>query len=330
MSNNIFNRIMKRISIKSNIIYHCFLIQLDFLKCWFLKFKQVIAEIDGDVPFSSKKRLCLFSHFDIQNQIDPYVICYLKSIFLLNCEIIFISTCGSLFDEDIKKIKSYVSKIILRSNVGLDFGSWKTALSYVKDIYRYHQIILCNDSVYGPLYDLHKVFETMERKNLDMWGITDSKERTYHLQSYFLVFNNRPSAMQFFTEFWNSYKFVSNKEYIINNYEIGITQKAIKTKLRIKAFCDYNEVLNEYCIKNADGKFDIITKRKGISNPMHYFWKFIIQNFQCPFIKIELLRDNPLGINGINTWPDILKQHTFYNENLIINHLKRIKYRIID
>ena len=41
----------------------------------------------------AKKRLCIFSHFDIHNIIDPHVINHLQNLSKLDCAIIFVSAC---------------------------------------------------------------------------------------------------------------------------------------------------------------------------------------------------------------------------------------------
>lgn len=322
MSKPYLKILLKKISLSLEKLRSFFVIQLDFLKCRFLKINQIIAKMDGDIELSSKKRLCIFSHFDKYNKIDPYVVNYLQSLFSIQCAIVFVSTCSELSAEDILKVKPYVSKIILRKNFGLDFGSWKKGLSYVKDIHIYSQIILGNDSVYGPLFDLNDAFCKMKKQHVDIWGVTDSEESAYHLQSYFLVFNNQ-RAISFFTEFWKRFKFVENKQYIINHYEVGLSQKALQKKLRIKAYCEYSEIRKKYSLKNENS--EVVLKKKFVFNPMHHFWKIIIDEFKCPFIKIELLRDNPFKIHDINSWPYVLKKSSTYNQNLIINHLNRIK-----
>ena len=60
-------------------------------------------------------------------------------------------------------------------------------------------------------------------------------------------------------------------------------------------------------------------------NPTHFYWDVLIRDFGVPFIKIELIRDNPSKIENINEWMNLLRNYTNYEINLIKNHLKYIK-----
>ena len=59
------------------------------------------------------------------------------------------------------------------------------------DLNNFYEVIICNDSVYGSLYFLKKVFDTLAKKDCDFFGIILSKEIKLHLQSYFCVFKRR-------------------------------------------------------------------------------------------------------------------------------------------
>jgi lipopolysaccharide biosynthesis protein len=58
-------------------------------------------------------------------------------------------------------------------------------------------------------------------------------------------------------------------------------------------------------------------------NITHYYWKKLLLN-GFPFIKIELLRDNPLNID-IRNWKEIISSVSNYPIEIIENHLKRIR-----
>ncbi len=60
------------------------------------------------------------------------------------------------------------------------------------------------------------------------------------------------------------------------------------------------------------------------ANPTHYFWKELITKHRMPFLKVELLRDNPAGID-ISGWEEVVKSCSNYNVDLIKRHLARVK-----
>ena len=60
----------------------------------------------------------------------------------------------------------------------------------------------------------------------------------------------------------------------------------------------------------------------GYLNQLHFYWDELIVKNKCPFLKIELLRDNPQGVD-IKGWKDIVKK-TGFDMTLIENHLSRM------
>ncbi|MBC8552896.1 MAG: hypothetical protein H8D23_25000, partial [Candidatus Brocadiales bacterium] len=234
----------------------------------------IIHDIEGNITPRTKKRLCIFAHYDRDQVIDDYVIILLKNLHDIDCEIIFVSTSESLRSEHAEKIKGFCSRIIIRKNVGYDFGSWKTGLEACHDTSHYEQIILTNDSVYGPLSDLPAIFSQMEKSNCDIWGLTDSFEKSYHLQSYFLVFQQKAFLSSYFRDFWKKFIFIekTNKQFIINTYEVGLSRKALRAGMKLGVFCPYQTLVSHtlnhypnYPYRNLIGCCSV--------NPSHFLWR---------------------------------------------------------
>jgi rhamnosyltransferase len=226
-----------------------------------------------------------------------------------------------------KEVSEYAKRVITRKNVGRDFGSWKLGLE-VEDYGNYNQVILANDSVYGPLHDLSAVFEEMEGRNLDMWGITESWEYKYHLQSYFLVFEQSIIESNFFEEFWNNMKYLRGKKNIIKKYEIGVTERAILNGFDVDSYIDYSEAVQNHLngqvsdYRNPHATY-VLTHE---TNPMHFLWETLINEFNIPFIKIGLLRDNPSNI-PMQHWESVVS-NTEYNVELAKENIKRRGYQM--
>ncbi len=256
---------------------------------------------------SLKDNICIFSHYDKDGIIDNYVINYIKSIFEQKFDIVFVSTSENLSIDEIAKIKEYCRNVIVKENVGYDFGSWATGIMHIdKELNIYKSLLLCNDSVYAPLFPLNEMFNKMKDR-YDFWGMTDSYEVHHHLQSYFMVFDRKVFLTDLFKNIWQSYKVYKIKRNIILHYEIGLSQKLIKNGFLMGIYCRYTE-LNLLKIRNSS----------------HYNWKKLIDQFRCPMIKVELLRDNPKNID-IDNWKEIICSKTIYSVELIKNHLKRVR-----
>lgn len=151
------------------------------------KFESVVCKIE----INSKKRICIFSHFSKDNLVDDYTLHYIKSLYELDCAIVFISTSKFLDEKSINKISNYVSYIIIRENICYDFGSYHLGYELVKKYLKNDSVLIfANDSVYGPIFNLKESIENAEKSNAEFIGMTDSYCVRYHIQSYFLVFLN--------------------------------------------------------------------------------------------------------------------------------------------
>ena len=252
--------------------------------------------------------LCIFSHFDKDGMIDDYVMHYLKSLFNADIDIIFVSTAKNISNENLNKLSPYCRDIIIKENIGYDFGAWKTGLKYIdNEIENYNGLLLCNDSVYAPLYDLNSMMDEMNKKSIDFWGITDSYDVNWHLQSYFLFFNNNVFLNKVFKDFWRDYKVYKIKRNIIEKYEVGLTNVLSKGGFKFSSYCPSNKLINDKKV-----------------NTTHFFWKELIIDKKCPIIKIELLRDNPMQMD-IKHFEKVINQVSNYDTQLIKTHLARFK-----
>jgi hypothetical protein len=51
----------------------------------------------------------------------------------------------------------------------------------------------------------------------------------------------------------------------------------------------------------------------------------LVERCHCPFIKIELLRDNPSQIDDVFLWEHTVGENSSFDTALIEKHLKRVK-----
>jgi rhamnosyltransferase len=329
-------RRIKKVIKLLKLIYDCTIYYLvDYLIVLFYKLipekKLIKTIIKGDNKENYQKYLCLFAHFDKDNIIDEYVVHYIKNLFSLKIDIIFISNCKFLKDREIDKIKSSCKKIIIRKGRARDFGSWKIGIGVLgEDIKNYDYLILANDSVYSPLNNnLKKILSFFENSQYDGFGITDSYEVKYHLQSYFLIFKKNIITSKVFNNFWQNFYFFNRKRTIIKKYEIGLSQKLIKYGFKLGAYYDYWSLISS--INKSHPYYSLIVN--NFVNPTHFLWDKLLEK-GCPFIKIELLRDNPSKISNVYQWEKILfdskntqLQPLQEMRNIIKNHLKRVYKR---
>ena len=252
------------------------------------------------------KRAVVFAHYDKDKIIDDYVIYYIKALKKIAQTIVFVS-CNNI--ENPECLNSLADKIIDEPHDEYDFGSYKRGFLYLQDkLDDYDELIFANDSCYGPLYPLENVFSEMENKKCDFWGITKNRfgliknkekykviERP-HLQSYFLVFNKKVFTSKVFTDFISSIIHCENKNDIIINYEIGLSETLKNNEFQcgnyINAFYKYNH--------------SIIS-----------FWKILIKKYKNPFLKRSILKNKHLTLTISDNWEKVILSNSEYPISLI-------------
>ena len=172
-------------------------------------------------------RVAVFASFNSKGIVDDYVVYYLRELRKVVDGIVFICD-NPVFPEEIKKIEPYVFYIECERHGEYDFGSYKRGINYLFEnhlVDSLNELILCNDSCYGPIFPFLKLFLMMQtrKKNVDFWGISKNSVIKDHIQSFFIVFGKR---ILMDSEFRNFFSFVKKHDDIIEvilNYEIELT-----------------------------------------------------------------------------------------------------------
>lgn len=304
-------------------------------------------------------RLCIFAHYDKDNLIDDYVIEYIRHLYAMNIKIVFVSVSETINTSPINK---YVINIILRDNEGYDFMSWQKGIQSISNIEKYDEVIFCNDSCYGPIYPLEHIFSQMNKKNADVWGITDSNQISYHIQSYFMVFKKNVFLSESFKSFINSIAIEKSKEDIVRKYEVGLSDMLLENGYSLDSFIKFRHVLGNMdsnkiykdkfyrivkllsdAIRNESGYINKISRVTNVikqyvsrvkdfsvkdnSNIKFVAWRELIE-LGDPFIKVMLIRDNPSNIGDIEDYSSVVKNSSGYDVSLITNHLNRVNKNV--
>ena len=148
-------------------------------------------------------RLAIYMIFDSDGIVDDYIIYMINALKDICCNVIVVSNTY-LPQAQKGKLKS-ICRLYERDNSGFDVGAYAeiiTMLYESNELNMYQELLLLNDSVFGPFYDLEEMFKEMEYRTpyVDFWGITrrgssdfDGGEEIYpeHIQSYCYIFRNR-------------------------------------------------------------------------------------------------------------------------------------------
>jgi rhamnosyltransferase len=147
------------------------------------------------------KRLAIYFFFDKDGIVGNYIIYYLNELKKVVSEIAVVVN-GKLNDKERKKFESVSDKFIIRENLGFDSSAYKEVIiSYgFEKIKEYDELLLCNYTCYGSVYPFKEMFDEMDNRKCDFWGINrhselpiniiltreDSKVQE-HIQMYFVI-----------------------------------------------------------------------------------------------------------------------------------------------
>jgi len=290
----------------------------------------------GSVPLEAARRVAVFHHFDERGLIHDYVVFFVRKLAEAGFAVIFTSNARRLTEQEAGKVLPHVSVVLKRANVGWDFGAYKDAIAMLPDPGALEMLLITNDSVYGPLQDLSGAIAAADPAQAEIWGITDSWDRYFHLQSYFLIFHQAALRHPAFRSFWSKVRYYRRKWWVIKHYEVGLTRYFLRHGLRCRALFPYRSIVANVStpIELGMGADSSTTRGQYLRllhnsitsgsplNQTHYFWDYLIGQGRCPFIKRDLLQKNPVGIPYVQRWEEVLKAASSYDTELIVRHLQ--------
>lgn len=297
----------------------------------------ILERWNGLQDLASATKVAVFSHFDAQGALHDFVAFYLRQLAEAGFTVIFVSNAPSLPEETIFRLRPWCGLILRRANIGYDFGAYKDGIALIPDLHTLELLLLVNDSVYGPFHPLKDLVARMDL-SADVWGCTDSGERHHHLQSYFLLFGRPALRSAGFAQFWARFRYVNSKYWIISRGEIGLSRQLSAGGLRCQALFPHRTAASAFHRALQDGsnlRIEslnpaqrafyhrlIFTINRGLPvNGTHFFWDYLITRQGCPFLKRELLRDNPERVPFIRYWEKVVGAASTYDTSLISRHL---------
>lgn len=275
-------------------------------------------------PPPDERTLVLFAHFDLQGIVDPYVVYYLKALHALGATIIFVSGSPHLSPESVEPIRSVCAGIYTRRTLALDFGSWHLAWCILRQhgwsLDQYDRLVIANDSVFGPLFPIEEMWNSFH--GADMYGAIESAERTVHLQSFFLAWDLNSRTRPFLNDFWDQFQYIVDKDILIQEYEIGLSERAREAGLSVKPFITVASIQAAFQRSPGHEWADVLSGEP--TNNTLYFWDGLIEHLRFPFLKTILPRYNKPWHDSMARLGDFIEQHTSYPYELIEANVNRL------
>lgn len=271
------------------------------------------------------RRLLIYLTYDRQNIIDDYIGYFLQSMQSVAESVVAVCNMPRV-EKGLHHLENYAEHVFYRENVGLDAGGFKDALcTFIgwDKIKEYDELILANDSFYGPFEDVSRIFDEMESRRLDFWGLMKRGAGQYgqtgndpeHILSFFYVFQAPLIHSKEFRDYWEDMPYYQDYRTVVKQYERQLTRYFSELGYTYDAYADTapNETKN---LKNQFFQCDYLSYE-------------MIRKRGFPFLKRKQMAYNALSMQtqeNLALSMDYVEKHTDYNVNLIWKNLIRTQH----
>lgn len=159
------------------------------------------------------RRLLIYVVYDRRGDVEEYIPYALRAL-RERCTTIIAVVNGLLTDGGRERLEPVVDDIVVRQNRGFDIWGYKAGLDAVgEELGEYDEVILANDTWFGPVQPFGPVFDRMDARPLHFWGMTDHVRvepnpftqtgyLPYHLQSYWIAVRREMFLSREWQDYW--------------------------------------------------------------------------------------------------------------------------------
>lgn len=292
------------------------------------RFTALRGVLAGYVRPRQCRHVCIFAHYDVQSIIDRYVLDYLEAIRQSNLDVIFVTATNDR--QELERVRPFASKIFVKNDGGRDFGSWHMVLKHLGISYfdPYDYLVLANDSVYCLRAAFRDMMKEMLNRGLNLWGATDSVQLgQYHLQSYFLALDAtaRAQLLPSFMAKYDGHPYLTKRGQILE-YELGLSRAARQADLRCGVRYSTIDIIREIAERDELRNWRAVTIGGAQTiNPTIDLWDLLVERFGLPYVKVQLLRDNPSKLGNVNNWRKVVSGRGL-DADIVDAHLRRMAF----
>jgi lipopolysaccharide biosynthesis protein len=220
-----------------------------------------------------EQHFCIYAGYHKKSRIRPDVFEQIKSLSSKYSIIYVVSADESIKEDPLYfELSQLTSKIIIRPNIGYDFGSWKMGIDFLGEkIKNIKSLLLMNDSLYGPIFPMDEIIYNTLNSQFDITSMTVNEQFGHHGQSYYISYNNKVINSEPFQFFWKNFPMEH-----VNSYEDKI-RMVLKYEVRF-----YHILLK------MDFSHKSLFNTEDKSNPTIYSWDKLV-DLGMPFIKNTLI-----------------------------------------
>lgn len=266
-------------------------------------------------------RTCIFSYFDINGKIDINTIYMLKQLKQIVNNLIFVVNGDAQQIEEVQTIADY---IFIRENKGLDAGAYKATIKkYNSIVEESDELILCNNTFFGPFIPLSDIFDNMYLSDCDLYGLIPWKIGIEdYIQSYFLILKESIFKSEIFKTYIDKYIDENTESYeevcfyFERELQYLLQREGYKSRTYIKEHLPSPYLYPFECLKRGS----IIIKKKCFDKDFRYCDRNEILNS-----LFYICKNYNYDINIILDWINSKWQWQLSYDDVINHSVKNIR-----
>lgn len=258
------------------------------------------------------RRLAIAFFYDEQGVVDEYMLHLIRSMQSFVEETVFVAN-GNLTRDSERAVAAVVDQVIIRRNEGMDAWAYKAgieAIGYGK-LAEFDEVLFYNHTFFGPIYPFSELFEEMDKRTCDFWGISAHAEvkpnpingsavLPWHLNSYFVAVRQSLLRSKNFRRYWDELPRIETYSDAVLKHEVRFSTHFTALGFKAEAYVD--------------------PKDYGTPQPGFYEIDKAIEN-RIPILKRRLFHHNPVDIDdkaiNLPRALRLIEQTSDYDLNLI-------------
>jgi hypothetical protein len=251
-----------------NILVLVDVVLSSILKKWSLKFDSDDLSVG---EFTSSK-VCVFAVYCNTSQDEAEITEILEIIKNMEYEILIVNTGG-------RKVDFKSAAHVFRKNIGRDLGSLTLGLEILQrqSSLPPEQFLFMNDSVFWGRESLKRIIKRAEASKYMITGVTDSTQRSKHIQSYFFHIKDCSKES---LDLFKTKPFVMKRSSVVLG-ERKISKRMNKTNFSSGVLFPYDFLKSKlsdhkaYYGKSFQDLEDLVKKNVDL-NPTIHFWPVLL------------------------------------------------------
>lgn len=181
------------------------------------------------------RRVLIYLLYDPEGKADLSVLSTLSAFRSVAHRILVVSN-GTLTPDAQAKLAAVADNVVVRENTGFDVGAYQAGLAVLgrEALKEYDELILANSTFFSATDSFLPLFQQMQTRAVDFWGMTDHPAITphpytgegimhAHLQTYWLVFRKRLLSDPDFLSYWDALPIPETYEQVVTSFETELS-----------------------------------------------------------------------------------------------------------